>query len=371
MKKHTIRFKDNIYPSYDILIGQDLLPMVLDYVKKHISPGKQAIIADGNVVKAGYLKQLDPTGKVPKYIVKPDKNGGVESRKNATNLGKMVDFLDGDFEKTDTAVAFGGGMTGDTVGVVANGYKRGKMFYIQVPTTPLSQADSSVGGKCAIDGEKSKNSFGCFYQPHLVVADVNTLATVSEEHYRSGLVESVKHGIILDKAYFEFLEREMPNILKRDKEVLEMIAFKNVQLKGGVVGRDPLEKNERRRLNFGHTIGHAVEIVSGFTIPHGKAVALGGLSALYLSHSNGTLSTKDFDRAQDLLVNGLGMPDKVPSGISWDEVLKRLPSDKKVIGGVPRFVTVDGIGKTHVENGQFASPISNKALKGAMGYIFN
>ena len=206
VKTHTIRFKDNPEQNYDILIDYDLLPTVLEHVRTNISKRRQAIITDGNVVEAGHLKRLDPKGEVPTFIVQPDENKGVESKKNVQTYGEILDFLDKNkFEKKDTLICLGGGVIGDIGGFVAGTYKRGGMTYIQVPTTTLSQADSSVGGKCAVDSIVSKNAAGCFYQPHFVAMDIMSLSTLDLRNFKAGLVESVKHGLILDKDYFAFL----------------------------------------------------------------------------------------------------------------------------------------------------------------------
>jgi 3-dehydroquinate synthase len=243
------------------------------------------------------------------------------------------------------------------------------MSYIQIPTTTLSQADSCVGGKCAIDSSVSKNSAGCFYQPHLVFSDVSTLLTLDDRNFRSGLVESVKHGLILDEAYFSFLEKNIDDILKRDVGLLEEIALKNVQLKGSVVEKDPNEKNYRKSLNFGHTIGHAVEIASSFGLYHGESVALGILAALDISHSLGGITNSACNDARRLL-SRLGMPIKVPDFVDRDLVENRLVNDKKTVDGIPYFVRIDSIGKLHVENGMYASPIPKQVLSDALDYIF-
>jgi 3-dehydroquinate synthase len=371
MRVHTIKFKDNPEDNYRIFIGRDLLPMVLEYVKKHISQRRQAILTDQNVVDAGHLAKLDPKGKTPFFAIEPDENKGVESKKNALTLGKVVDFLDGNkFEKRDVLICLGGGVIGDLGGVAAFGYKRGKMFYIQVPTTSLSQADSCVGGKVAVDGHTSKNSFGGIYQPHLVIIDPLTLQTLDDRNFRSGLVESVKHGVILDEKHFEAIEYGIERILARDLDLLEEIALRNVQIKGGVVEIDPNDTNYRHSLNFAHTIGHAVEQASGYKLYHGEAVALGMLPALYISRELRGLPQESFDRIRSLLVDGLGMRDKVPDFVDRAVVEDLLANDKKVIDGVPQFVTVSSLGELHVEDGRYSAPVPKELVREAMDYIF-
>jgi 3-dehydroquinate synthase len=377
MKKHTIRFKDKPKDSYPIFIGRGLLPDVSQLVKEHISQRRQAILTDQNVVDAGHLAKVDPKGEIPTYIIQPDENKGVESKKNLLTIGKVVDFLDAHkFEKRDVLICLGGGVIGDSGGVAAYGYKRGKMVYIQVPTTSLSQADSCVGGKVAVDGDVSKNSFGGIYQPHFVLIDPTALQTQDDRNYRSGLVESIKHGSILKAAYFDFLEGNLDKILARDLGVLEAIALENVQLKGGVVEVDPNDKNYRHSLNFGHTVGHAVEQASKYQLYHGESVAIGTLPALYISRELRGLPQADFDRIRTLLVDGLGMRDKVPDFVDRAVVEGLLANDKKAIDGVPQFVTIEGIGKLHAaqvkgfEEERYSAPVPKSLVKEALDYIF-
>ncbi|MBW2978358.1 3-dehydroquinate synthase [Candidatus Woesearchaeota archaeon] len=370
MKDHTIITPER---KYDVHIDHDLLPRVLEYVRQNISPRRQAILTDQNVVDAGHLDRLDPKRETPTFTIEPDENKGVESKKNVVTYGQVLDFLDSNkFEKRDVLVCLGGGVIGDLGGFVALTYKRGKMIYIQVPTTTLSQADSSVGGKVAIDGLVSKNVAGDVYQPHFVAADIMSLITLDPRNFRSGLVESVKHGLILDKNYFAMLERNIGRISPGSVGLLEEIALKNVQIKGSVVRRDPNDQNYRHSLNFGHTIGHAVEQASGYSLYHGEAVALGLLSALYISRELRGLSREEFDRAEKLLVDGLGMRAKVPPEVDRAVVEDKLANDKKVINGVNQFVTIAGIGKLYVEDSKYSLPIESKQLlKESMDYIFN
>jgi 3-dehydroquinate synthetase len=370
-KVHRIEFKDTSRHGYNVFVGRDLLQDISAYVAGNISKKRQAIITDGNVAKGGHLARLDPGGRIPRFIIEPDAAGSVETKKSILTYGAILDFLDSHgFEKNDILLCLGGGVIGDMGGFVAGTYKRGGMTYVQIPTTTLSQADSSVGGKCAVDSNVSKNAAGCIYQPHLVVSDVSTLLSQDERNFRSGLAESVKHGLILSEEYFSFLEQHMDGILGRDLGVLEEIALANVRLKGMVVGQDPDEKNYRRGLNFGHTVGHAIEFVSDFKLYHGESVALGMLAALDISEFLGGIDSSA-RRGAEVLLSRLGMPAKVPCSINRGVVEKKLSTDKKAVDGVPYFVRIDGIGTLHVEDGQYASPIPKEALMHSLDYIFN
>lgn len=366
---HKIKFKDKPEDNHDVLIGSDLLHTIPQYIRDNISKKKQAVITDKNVVDAGYLEKLDPKGEIPVFIIEPDANGSVEVKKNVKTYGEIIDFLDSNgFEKNDVLICLGGGVIGDIGGFAAGTYKRTGMKYVQVPLTTIAQADSCLGGKCAVDSNISKNAAGCIYQPSLIVIDVSTLSSLDDRNFRSGLIESIKYGLTLDKDYFTFLEENIDAILDKDTHMLEEIAYKNVCLKGNVIEKDPKDENYRISLNFGHTIGHGVEIVSEFKLNHGESVALGILSALKISQSlNGF---KDLERVQELF-SKLGMPAKVPSYIDRDMVEKRLVNDKKAVDGIPYFVTIDEIGKLHVSDGKYAAPIPKEALKEGLDYVFN
>jgi len=377
MKRHKIRFKDKPEDNYDIFIERGILPEVCEIVRTSISDRRQAVVTDRNVVDAGHLRKLDPSRRLPTFVIEPDENKGIESKKNVQTYGEVIDFLDQNkFEKKDVLICLGGGVIGDLGGFVALTYKRGKMVYIQIPTTSLSQADSCVGGKVAIDSFVSKNAAGGIYQPDFVVIDPTTLQTQDERNYRLGLVESVKHGVILDDKYFETIEHGIEKLLSRDLDLLEQIALRNVQLKGNVIEKDPHDKNYRHSLNFGHTAGHAVEQTSGYRLYHGEAVALGMLAASYISREFRGLPQDDFNRIRSLLVDGLGMPAKVPSDVDRAAVEDLLANDKKAIDGVPQFVTIDSLGKLHAEpvkgskEGKYSSPVPKELVKEALDYIF-
>jgi 3-dehydroquinate synthase len=371
---HTIHFDDKNKDDYDIIIGSDILPEAFKYIVERIPKGKRAaIITDRNVAEKGHLAKLGSNGLIPAFVIEPDSNKGVESKKNLKTYGEIIDFLDSNgFERDDCLLCLGGGVIGDIGGLAAATYKRtgiSGMSYVQIPTTTLSQADSCVGGKCAVNSAVSKNAVRCFYQPHLVISDVSTLLTLDDRNFSSGLVESVKYGLILDPEYFSFLEKYMDDILRRDTDILEEIALRNVELKGSVVKKDPDEKNYRRCLNFGHTVGHAIEIASDFKLYHGESVALGILAALDISEVMGRMK---WDRCKDAekLLSRLGMPKKVPSYADRAVVEQKLANDKKAVDGVPYFVTLDDIGKVHAENEQYASPVPKEALTYALDNIF-
>jgi 3-dehydroquinate synthase len=253
-------------------------------------------------------------------------------------------------------VALGGGTVGDIAGFAAAIFKRG-VPVVQIPTTTVAQADSSVGGKTGVDSSVSKNAFGAFWQPAAVYIDVETLGTLDDRQYRAGLVESVKHAAIMDAEYFEFFETNIDAILAKDTTVLEQIALTNCRIKAEVVQQDPTEKNMRRILNYGHTIGHAVESASQFNLLHGESVGIGMIAAGKLEKALGLVADDRLERIEQLLVK-LGMPKVIPSEIKKEQLMELLGKDKKAIGQWPRFIVLESLGTTLCKNGQWAHEVS-------------
>ena len=250
-------------------------------------------------------------------------------------------------DRTSTVVALGGGAVGDLSGFVAATYMRGLNF-VQIPTTVLAQVDASIGGKTAIDHPVAKNLVGAFYQPRLVLVDPSTAATLPERDYRSGLAEIVKHGIVLDGAYFADLERSVPEILARDGATLERIIGGSCRLKAAVIERDPEEKSELRfALNYGHTIGHALEAATAFgRWTHGEAVAVGIVAEARLAVRVGIAEAATAER-QERLLAALGFTLRI-TDVDVDAVLAATRRDKKSRDGRVPFVLAPAIGAFRV-----------------------
>ena len=256
-------------------------------------------------------------------------------------------LLGAGLDRTSTVIALGGGAVGDLAGFVAATYMRGLNF-VQIPTTVLAQVDASIGGKTAIDHPMAKNLVGAFYQPRLVLIDPSTAATLPERDFRSGLAEIVKHGIVLDAAYFADLERSVPEIVARDGATLERIIGGSCRLKAEVIERDPEEKSELRfALNYGHTIGHALEAVTGFgRFTHGEAVALGIVAEARLAARLGIAGAETADRQVQLL-DAVGLPVRARD-VDVEEVLAATRRDKKSRNGRVPFVLAPSIGAYRV-----------------------
>jgi 3-dehydroquinate synthase len=251
-------------------------------------------------------------------------------------------LLEAGLDRSSTVVALGGGAVGDLAGFVAGTYMRGVNF-VQCPTTVLAQVDASSGGKTAINHPRGKNMIGVFHQPRLVLIDTITLATLPERDFRSGLAEVVKHGIVLDAAYFEELERSAAPLLAREEATLERIIAGSCRLKAHVVERDEREAELRAVLNYGHTIGHALEAVGGFgRWTHGEAVSLGIVAEARLAERRGFASAATTER-QERLLERLGLPVRL-SGVNADAVVAAIRHDKKSRDGQVPFVLAPAIG---------------------------
>jgi len=248
-------------------------------------------------------------------------------------------------ERSDLVVALGGGMVGDLAGFVAGTYQRGVRF-LQIPTTLLAMVDSSVGGKTAVNLEQGKNLVGCFHQPVEVDADLDLLATLPQREYVSGLAEVAKYGVIWDASLFALVEEQAEALGKRDPVLLEEVIARCCEIKAEVVAMDEREIGPRAILNFGHTLGHALEKVSGYgQWLHGEAVAIGMVFAARVSARTRGLAAADAARIVDVL-RRLGLPVSPGRGheVPWDALWKAMLADKKTVRRKPRFVLADRLG---------------------------
>jgi 3-dehydroquinate synthase len=242
-------------------------------------------------------------------------------------------------------IAFGGGIVGDVGGFLASIYMRG-IPYVQVPTTFLAQVDSSVGGKTGVNLPEGKNLVGAFYHPLAVFADIGVLGTLPDRELRAGLMESVKAGIIRDRALVRFMETNSENVLGRDTKALEKVIAASIRMKAGVVNRDERESGLRMILNFGHTVGHALEQATQYKVLlHGEAVGWGMVAALFLARQRGTISGAQFERLEKLIFLYGPLP---MLKLRVDKVVAATGGDKKNVGGVKRFVLPVGIGDAGV-----------------------
>ena len=330
--------------SYHIKIGRDLVDR-LGRECASLGLGKRcAVVTDSNVAPlhaARVLQSLKQAGFDPIQATIP---AGEKSKSLAQVDAVYNQLASQRLERKSFVVALGGGVVGDLAGFVAATYLRGVAF-VQVPTTLLAQVDSSVGGKVGVNLKSGKNLVGAFYQPRLVICDLATLETLPEREFLSGLAEVIKYGIIYDKAFFKRLERDMEAILARDGAALERIVARSCQIKADVVGQDETESGLRAILNFGHTIGHALEAVSKYgKFLHGEAISVGQVAAARLSSALLGLPESETARIRNLFLKS-GLPIGVrTTGAQREKLTAAMRLDKKVSGGEIRFVLAKNIG---------------------------
>jgi 3-dehydroquinate synthase len=290
------------------------------------------------------LSSVQAAGLRPFLINVPDG----ERYKTLRTLGRIYDELvRRRFERGDTLLALGGGVIGDLTGFAAATYLRG-VAYVHVPTTVVAQVDSSIGGKTGVDHPAGKNLIGAFHQPVLVYTDVSTLATLPRRELIAGLAEVVKYGVIVEAAFFSYVEAHAEGILGRVPDVLAEVVRRSVELKAGVVERDEKEAGLRRVLNYGHTIGHVVETCTGYGAwRHGEAVAVGMDFAARLAQRMG-LCSAELVRRQRALLERLGLP-WTPPAIAPAKVTRTMALDKKVARGCVHFVLPEDLGRVRIE----------------------
>jgi 3-dehydroquinate synthase len=273
-----------------------------------------------------------------------------EEHKNLKTLATIYDrLIEQRFERKSCILALGGGVVGDIAGFAAATYLRG-VPYVQVPTTLLAQVDSSVGGKTAVDHRDGKNLIGAFYQPKLVLIDVDVLATLPRRELVAGLAEVIKYGIIEDPDLFYLLEQRIDRLIALDRDLLIQVIGTSCAIKAKVVELDEREDDYRAVLNFGHTVGHALEAATDYTqLRHGEAVGVGMAKAAALSNRLGFCDPQTLERINRLIFQA-GLPVEIPQGVDLQALIQGMEIDKKSAGGKVKFVVCAGIGKTRFHN---------------------
>ena len=336
--------------SYDIRIGTGLLARLGSECARLGLHPRCAIISDTNVAPR-YAKAAQLSLRRARFHSTVLTVPAGETAKSLKTVQACYDELAAQrLERKSFIVALGGGVVGDLAGFVAATYLRGIAF-VQVPTTLLAQVDSSVGGKVGVNLKAGKNLVGAFYQPRLVLCDLDTLASLPKREFRAGLAEVIKYGIIYDSALFRRLERDLPKLLRRDRQTLAAVVAQCCEIKAEVVRQDETEGGLRAILNFGHSIGHALEAISHYgKYLHGEAISIGQVAAANLSARTLGLPEIEVRRIADLLRRA-GLPTSVKlSHTQQKKLLAAMQLDKKVSGGEIKFVLARRIGK--VEFGQ-------------------
>jgi len=344
--------------SYDIRIGRGLLAKLGTECRRLKLGSRCAIISDSNVARNyanAAQRALRGAGFEPSLIVVPP---GEKSKSLKTVKECYEKLAAKRLERSSFIIALGGGVVGDLAGFVAATYLRGLSF-VQVPTTLLAQVDSSVGGKVGVNLKAGKNLVGAFHQPRVVLCDLETFDSLPTREYRSGLAEVIKYGVIYDAAFFRALERNMLKLLERDAGTLAAVVARCCEIKAKVVREDETENGLRAILNFGHTLGHALEAISHYgRYLHGEAISLGQVFAVQLSRKATDLSEAEAQRIV-LLLQRAGLPTQLkltPSHIT--NLMDAMKLDKKVHGGEIKFVLAREIGQV-----EFGKQVSTELLK--------
>ena len=332
---------------YDVRIEPGLIDRA-GAALQSISPSKRlCVVTDSNVASTWAERFCRSAGAEGFDCVVHVVAAG-ETNKTLAEAARIYDtFLPAGIDRNTPVVAVGGGVVGDMAGFVAATILRGVPL-VQVPTTLLSMVDASVGGKTGVDHPAGKNLIGAFHQPAAVLIDPSALHTLPPRELRNGLAECIKHDVIRDAAHFEELERSIEQAISLDEAYLASLIAHNVSIKARVVEADPLERGERAHLNFGHTFGHAIELVSEFRIAHGEAVALGMCAACQAATKLGLMTATDHRRVESL-IGRVGLPTRT-GGMNLDALLDAMSRDKKAAAGRIRLVLPMGIGTVAVRD---------------------
>jgi 3-dehydroquinate synthase len=331
--------------SYEVRVGTGLLARAGLWLKEKGYSDKAVIITDV-VVKRLYADALIQGLTNAGFKVTTLEVPVGEEQKSLETAGRLYhELTDSYAERTTPVLALGGGVIGDLAGFVAATYLRG-LPLIQVPTTLLAQVDSSIGGKVAVDHGQLKNTIGVFYQPQLVIADIDTLKTLPEDEVSNGLAEVIKHAAIRNRRFFDFLDIGLEKVRALNTSVLEVIVLENARIKAEVVEKDEKESGLRGILNYGHTVGHAVEAVSNFQLKHGQAIAIGMVAAARISARLEILDENDVVRLTDVIKKA-GLPTEMPD-LPIADIIAAMEHDKKVQQDKIMFVLLKSIGDAFI-----------------------
>ena len=343
--------------SYPIYIGRDLLSDKT-YFEKHIS-GQQVMVVTNSTVAPIYLdkviKLLDKCNV--EVTILPD---GEQYKTLETTKTIFDALLNAKFDRSATLIALGGGVVGDITGFAAASYQRGVNF-IQIPTTLLSQVDSSVGGKTGVNHELGKNMVGAFHQPQAVIIDVDTLETLNDREFSAGMAEVIKYGLLGNVDFLLELEKNVDAIMNRDKNLIIDAVYRSCEDKANIVAEDEFEHGKRSLLNFGHTFGHGIENILGYgTYLHGEAISIGMYMAAKLSELEGNLSVDDVERVKNILTKAK-LPCNIEGEVSSENLIKAMSIDKKAIDGNIRLVLLRSVGDSFI-TGSYSQENFNKVV---------
>ena len=348
---------------YSIQFEKDFSYLAEEISKLGFIGHKLCVVTDSNVAPL-YLEAvknvlMDRSDQVYEFVIPAG-----EQNKTLDNIKKLYEYLIlNRFDRKDCLVALGGGVIGDMTGFAAATYLRG-IDFVQVPTTLLSQVDSSIGGKTGVDFDSYKNMVGAFHMPRLVYMNLSVLNTLSDEQFSCGMGEILKHGLIKNREYFTWCMDNADKIQERDYETLLYMIKESCKIKRDVVEKDPTEKGDRALLNFGHTLGHAVEKLKNFEMLHGQCVAVGAVAAMKLSAMRGNVLEEDVANSEKCFEK-FGLPVRA-EGITAEQILQISKSDKKMEAGKIKFVLLQEVGNAYVDK-----TVTDEELMRASKYILN
>ena len=353
--------RDVVLPAYRVTIQAGALDRIGEIVRDAAPAHRYAVISDDNVAPL-YGARVAAALRAPADALFTIPAG--EAHKTRDVWSRLTDaLLAAGYGRDTTIIALGGGVVGDLAGFVAATFMRGVPF-VQVPTTLLAMIDASVGGKTGVDTAAGKNLVGAFHQPAAVVADPGVLASLPIEHLRAGMAEAIKHGVIADADYFARVASFAASLRSADvtsPAMLDLVA-RSVEIKADVVTRDEREGGVRKTLNFGHTVGHAVELCSDYTLLHGDAVAIGMVYESVLAERIGVAEPGTADQVR-AAVRAAGLPDHRPSTIAVDDVVAATRGDKKARGGVAEYALPSRVGAMAGANRGWSIPVSEDLLR--------
>jgi 3-dehydroquinate synthase len=328
--------------SYDIVIGEGVLERLPDIVQAENGVDRCVIITDANVNRlyGDMVKERLKEAAVPLDVIEIPAGESSKSMSTVLEVARQLIALKA--SRKSLLIALGGGVVGDLAGFVASIYKR-SVPYVQIATTLVAQVDSSVGGKTGIDLPEGKNLLGTFYQPRAVLIDLSFLKTLSDKDFKNGLAEIIKYGIISDGAMFSLLEQKRAAVVERQLPVMKTLVERSCGIKAHIVEMDEQEGGLRRILNFGHTMGHALEAASDYRLTHGEAVAIGMVAAAKISARLNELDERSCERIVDV-IRQYGLPTEIPGDFNTKEILGFMASDKKAVGSRLYFVLIKKIG---------------------------
>ena len=351
----------NKKPCYDIVFQQSFDGLWEELQELGASEKKLCIVTDSRVDELYGAQVAELLEGKCRKIVKYAFPAGEENKNLETVKDVYRYLIEEGFDRKDMLLALGGGVTGDLTGFVAATYLRG-IDFVQIPTTLLAQVDSSIGGKTGVDFDCYKNMVGAFHMPKLVYANVSALKTLPPEQFSAGMGEVIKHGLIRDREYYEWILENKEAVRNRELSVCRRLICGSNRIKRQVVEADPTEQNERAVLNFGHTLGHAVEKLKDFSMLHGHCVALGALAALDICVKRGTVPEAEADRYREAM-EYFDMPVSV-GGLTKEAVVAATKNDKKMEAGVIKFILLDRLGHAYVDR-----TVTDEEMKDALDAV--